>query len=364
MDIGENIWDLTKGNIVWFTPSISEGTGSFTEYINLDRRTDLSLAPRGMNIIESATYPFSIATAWTALVDCAGITPRPISNDDEGNNNNNHHQPSSIMGDLFKRTLGLIFELSSTLSPFLPKSLDQWLPIQLDEAKTPKRAIIHGASGMVGLIALQLLQYWGYQCYATTLTATRGSLDLLLEKQEKCNRAHIAASSSSSAAAAASPLPFLPFIILDTSVTDPFLLYLPPLVLYLYGVGGSDPFERGLKLLAHTGQFVTLRGALIKHTDEHGVVLGALQGGAEYLQAKTRAASEAHVNYSVAISKPQAKGMEYTRKLIEKGVIQRNLIPIQVWESLDAIPEAMQKAWRNPNNLMRSNIDMSLKSES
>ena len=320
IQVGSGVWDLQVGDHVWFAPSIANS--AFGEFLTISRN-EVSRAPKQLNHIEAATHPFAITTAWTALVNCAGLTPTPL----EGRSHEEHH--SDITGAISRAGNKILNKVESVplLRP-LAERLHSLCPIHLS-SDAPKRAVIHGASGQVGLAAVQLLQHWGYEVYATTNTATRESLDKLKEKQSKsqpsaADNLHIINTEEDSIESIVSPR---------------------SIAVFLDGVGGDSTFKSALPLMVESGQFVTLRGDGVKMTDEKGLLQGAVTGshkqlsreggnsfgmcvcwchsifyffvvdfvllsGAHLLSAKSQAA-EYGVNYSWAVNRPIGESLEY-----------------------------------------------------
>ena len=351
--LGSNIWgsaspssrSLALGDRVWFSPRIVDNAGSFSEYCSVGLG-EISRAPANLPDPEAAAFPFAICTAWTALVDCAGVVPaalplaaRKFAPSLRGGQPAHSASALNVLRNVGldpRKVTGALQNLSSL--PLVSHFASKWWPVSLRE-DAPRRAVVHGASGPVGLAAVQLLQLWGYDVWATTIAATRSSLDSLAAKQ--------AAEAPQRNADPDAPV-LGALHIVDTALEPLSSLSPRSFSLLLDGVGGEDVMETAFNLLAPSGQMVTLRGEGVKAIDREGLVQGSIKGGSSLAACNARAA-EFGCGYHWAISTPNADALEYVGALISAHQWHTNLLPIAMWrgglaEAADALQAAEDEA--------------------
>lgn len=269
---GGGEWAL--GQRVWFSPRIAANQGALSGHVLLTPG-EVAPAPEDLPDPEAAAYPFAVSTAWTALVDCAGVQPAPLppaaAKFAQRRRGDNGALGLDSPLDMLKAAgqQGLEMLGSLPLPGAAGELASRLRPVSLSPT-APRRALVHGASGAVGLVAVQLLQRWGWEVWATTTPATRSSLDKLQQAQEQARAADAQAWAS---------LP--PFHIVDTSVQPlSSAVGAHSLSLFLDGVGGdaAQALDAALPLLAPTAQFVTLRGEGVAKIDREGFVQGAISG--------------------------------------------------------------------------------------
>jgi len=339
VSLGSALWGPWRiGQRVWFSPRVGGSQGTFAEYVVLRADLEAGAAPDNLSDPEAAALPFAICTAWTALVECAGITP-PALPAAAAKFSSRAPQRSSNSPLYLLRSVGVEpTKLQHGLDalkqvPVLGDAISSVLPPALSES-APRRALVHGASGAVGLVAVQLLQRWGYEVYATTLRSTRASLDELSRKQKE------AANTNEEEGR------LLPTIhVIESDQQDiSSVVQAGSLSVFLDGVGGSRVFESALPLLARSGQLVTLRGEGVMKIDEEGILQGAIKGGSALAHARSRAAFHG-VGYHWCVSTPSASALDYVGALVRAGLWQTHLQPLAVWDDgLDAAPHALQTA--------------------
>jgi len=344
------------GARVWIQPIFGRSaSGTFSEYA-LASAEEVALAPPAelLTSVEAACYPFTIATVWTALVRCAGIKPSPLPPKadaearrgflqmDEGGSRCGEAFASPLS---FAHSVGLdrlpemVQHAASSLASLGLPLLRNIAPITLS-SDAPRNALVHGASGPIGLLAIQLLQRWGYTVYATTLPGARESLDKLKQKQQRAKK-----DAEASKDAEAIKLHSLPELHIIDTTQGKLQRSVPArsLSVFLDGVGGDAVLDEALPLLAPTGQFVTLRGEGVQTIDKEGLLQGAIHSGALLAQHKSHAARYG-ANYHWAISTPSVEALNYVRGMLVGGLLQSDLLPISLWRGLEAAPDALQAA--------------------
>ena len=265
-------WAL--GQRVWFSPRIAGNQGALSGHVLLTPG-EVAPAPEDLPDPEAASYPFAVSTAWTALVDCAGVQPAPLPASAAKFARRHATQGLDSPLDMLKAAgqQGLEMLGSLPLPGAAGELASRLRPVTLSPS-APRRALIHGASGAVGLVAVQLLQRWGWEVWATTTPATRSSLDKLQQEQAK-------AALTDQEGWGGLP----PFHIVDSASTVAALsasasIQPHSLSLFLDGVGGDAPqvLQDALGLLAPSAQFVTLRGEGVAKIDRQGFLQGAISG--------------------------------------------------------------------------------------
>jgi NADPH2:quinone reductase len=72
-EVGEGVTDFATGDEVYYTPEISGGQGSYAEYHVVDEAI-VAQKPTNLSHVEAAAIPLAGGTAWTALMERAGVS--------------------------------------------------------------------------------------------------------------------------------------------------------------------------------------------------------------------------------------------------------------------------------------------------
>ena len=273
--VGFSMWHMKVGSRVWFSRDPA-GPGSFAEELNVARR-ELSLAPRRLSLQSAAAFPFVWTTLWTALVDAAQIRPRSLT------------------------------EMSR-------ERMDRAASTSSASASSPAgpAALVHGAGGPLGRLAVRTLRAWGYTVTATlkqqqSARAIERSAHLIVRTGAEAVEG---GADESSAWSSSSP--------------PSWLSQLPArgcYGLFLDCVGGAASEAAAVQALQPgSGVFVTLRGELVSCTDELGVLRGGVQA-LQTLAARKAAFAARGLSYHWAINRCNSQALDYLAHAIDQHCI-------------------------------------------
>ncbi len=220
-----------RGDAVIGAPGPFAG-GTHAERVAI-RARDLAPAPAGLSFVESAAIPYSGLTAWSALTRAAGLRP----GDGRG-----------------------------------------------------RRALVNGASGGVGHLAVQILAAWGWRVAATCSADAVEMVAGLGAEEVVDHRAENFADRLSG---------------LD-------------LVLDAVGEGVAGMEARALSVVSRRGRYATLVHPLAGLLDRHGVVPGGAAAAALFAARTLRAAPR---RYGWALFKPDGEALSELSRLAESGAL-------------------------------------------
>ncbi|KAL2081782.1 hypothetical protein ACEWY4_021600 [Coilia grayii] len=236
LQCGSGVRHVQEGDEVWASiPPWQQG--SLAEYVLLNG-SDVSLKPKSLNHIEAASLPYVAATAWSALVNTGGLHSDNCSR---------------------------------------------------------KRILVHGASGGVGTLAIQLLKAWGAHVTATCFRDGVGLVtELGADDVIDCT-----------AGDAASQL----------STRQKFDLILD-------NVGGdTESWAVALVKPWAGGKFVTLVSPLLRNTDALGLVDGVLRSCMTLHDKAIRSVAKG-VFYRWAFYVPDGVALDRIGELVSSGKIR------------------------------------------
>ena len=275
--VGSSVWQLPVGARVWFSRDAA-GDGCWAEQLNVARR-ELSEAPRRLSLHAAAAFPFVWTTLWTALVDAANIRPRSVR---EMSREGRERRERTALG-------------SDASAAALPS------------------ALVHGAGGPLGRLAVRTLRAWGYSVTAT-LRAHQSAASIKRSAQHIVRTAAEGEEEQDSSADSS-----------WTVSTPPSWVSLLPerggYSLFLDCVGGAASEAAAVQSLrAGSGVYVTLRGELVDATDHLGLVRGGLRA-MQTLALRKAAFAARGLRYHWAINRCNSDALAYLARAIDEGCI-------------------------------------------
>lgn len=228
VQVGENIWDYSAGEMVMCSIDPLK-SGCFAEYVAVSKN-EITRKPEQLSSVQAACLPFATTTAWQGLVSVAGVQ---LPN----------YKPSSCE---FTSSFSLPFKLPL---PILSSSTPS---VPLQNACSSKQVVIHGASGVVGLVSYHMLKQAGYTVH---LTCKSEDVDWLESVVDNNNEK----------------------VYNGETINWQSIFSKQSLSLFLDLVGTSNLEEIIFPLIAKSGYFLTTRGEIVKKVDEKGIVEGLVE---------------------------------------------------------------------------------------
>lgn len=269
--VGDNMLKYNVGDLVWCSIDPLH-TGCFSEYVCVNHN-EVSHTPYTLAYRSLASLPFSITTAWNALVTIAGLGP--VHNESTAPKLHTSYGPSyltyaeSILTSIVQQQL-----------PILPSLLSQYYTND-----TSKRIFIHGGSGSIGTFAVQLLKKWGHYVIITAHPAHHQRMlsygaDVIIDytKHNWINISELVGN------------------------IDVFLDY----------VGGNDVEAKAESIKVK--HFITTRGDLVNYIDTYGLAKGTAKGLYTLERKKLHWLTLYGCRYDWCINKP-SHALQYATEL-------------------------------------------------
>lgn len=231
--VGAGVQRFQVGDRVWAAPDPLD-SGTHAAYVAV-REGYATHLPGGFDEIQAAAVPYAGLTAWVALVRTAGLGPG--------------------------RSAG-------------------------------KRVLVHGGTGGIGSLAIQMLKAWGAE---VATTCRGGNVSLAYE----LGADHV----------------------IDYE-TDDFARRLSGYDV-VFDIVGGETRNRSLRVLKPcSGHLVTVVSPLLPLADRFGVGLGLPAAGADLAWAKARALLPFGRRFDWAFVKPDGTALEHFRQLAERGALK------------------------------------------